>query len=340
MNSPILDLAIVLIFTYLLLSIIASTIYEAFLTVLKARNKMLKHAFSLLFFDDEWRERTSKLLMDSPTIKALKKSDTSFPAYIPASSFTSAIIGLIRNGSTDPINIDTIRARLNDESSIIKGEARIALLNIIDNAENDYDKFLKGLAKFYDDYMDRVSGWFKVKYHKIMFIISVVITLILNVDTIEIAKTLWANPSQLHTAADAASNQFNEMSLNNENQVITKTSSNGQTLSINLVHHIDTTTISPDSAQVLLAQQTKIIASTIDSLNNSVLPLGWKSPADVKETLELKTKLIVKIFGWLLTALAVFMGAPTWFQILSKLVNLRGTGSKPEKSTSTETTNG
>ena len=52
MNSPILDIAIVLVFTYLLLSIIASSAYEIIITKLRARNMMLKEAISKLFFDD------------------------------------------------------------------------------------------------------------------------------------------------------------------------------------------------------------------------------------------------------------------------------------------------
>lgn len=33
-------------------------------------------------------------------------------------------------------------------------------------------------------------------------------------------------------------------------------------------------------------------------------------------------------FGWLITALAIMLGAPFWFDLLSKLISLRGTGSK------------
>jgi hypothetical protein len=33
-------------------------------------------------------------------------------------------------------------------------------------------------------------------------------------------------------------------------------------------------------------------------------------------------------FGWIITALAITLGAPFWFDLLSKLINLRGTGTK------------
>jgi hypothetical protein len=37
--------------------------------------------------------------------------------------------------------------------------------------------------------------------------------------------------------------------------------------------------------------------------------------------------------GWLLMAIAVSLGAPFWFDLLNKLVNLRLAGVKPDKAT-------
>jgi hypothetical protein len=39
------------------------------------------------------------------------------------------------------------------------------------------------------------------------------------------------------------------------------------------------------------------------------------------------------LLGWLITALAVTLGAPFWFDLLSKLIKIRGTGSKIDSST-------
>jgi len=35
------------------------------------------------------------------------------------------------------------------------------------------------------------------------------------------------------------------------------------------------------------------------------------------------------LIGWLISGLAVALGAPFWFDLLNKLVNLRGTGPRP-----------
>jgi hypothetical protein len=36
------------------------------------------------------------------------------------------------------------------------------------------------------------------------------------------------------------------------------------------------------------------------------------------------------IFGWLITALAISLGAPFWFDLLNKFINLRNAGKNPD----------
>lgn len=325
MNSPIIDMAIVLFFTYLLLSVIASTVYEAILTRTRARGEMLLEAFQKLFFDEEWREKTSKLLIESPTINALKPNSDNFPAYIPAKSFSKAIIGLIRNGSTQEINISVLRQLLLDENCSIKGEARLALLNIMDTCNNDYDKFLKELELFYDDYMDRVSGWFKRKYRKVMFIISVVIAVGLNVDSIHIAKSLWNDPQGTAARADEISPYIKS----SDGSTLNVQNKQGKNITVHLIHHTDTSRIGADSAKKLMQLQAETIKKHIDLLSSAEIPMGWNSVEQFYNTFTLEPKLLVRITGWLITAFAIFLGAPTWFDILSKLIDLRGVGKKP-----------
>jgi len=60
------------------------------------------------------------------------------------------------------------------------------------------------------------------------------------------------------------------------------------------------------------------------------LPVGWAhAPATVGAALFL-------FGGWLVTAISVLFGAPFWFDLLQRLVNLRGTGNKPAPATTPE----
>jgi hypothetical protein len=65
------------------------------------------------------------------------------------------------------------------------------------------------------------------------------------------------------------------------------------------------------------------------------LPIGWNSPQKQvtpgSSGTKLLTAILVKILGWLLTAAALTLGAPFWFDLLQKFVNIRGAGGKPRR---------
>ena len=56
------------------------------------------------------------------------------------------------------------------------------------------------------------------------------------------------------------------------------------------------------------------------------LPVGWDSSSP---PLELSREWFIRLVGWLLTATSALFGAPFWFDLLQKIVQLRGTGRKP-----------
>ncbi|MGB0178380.1 MAG: hypothetical protein ACPF9D_14535, partial [Owenweeksia sp.] len=39
---------------------------------------------------------------------------------------------------------------------------------------------------------------------------------------------------------------------------------------------------------------------------------------------------VQKLLGWFVTALAITLGAPFWFDLLKRVINIRNTGNKPE----------
>jgi len=43
------------------------------------------------------------------------------------------------------------------------------------------------------------------------------------------------------------------------------------------------------------------------------------------------------VAGWVVTMVAVSFGAPFWFDLIQKLVNLRSAGPKPDSTTSSST---
>ncbi|MEM9203985.1 MAG: hypothetical protein AAGC53_20275 [Actinomycetota bacterium] len=72
------------------------------------------------------------------------------------------------------------------------------------------------------------------------------------------------------------------------------------------------------------------VAEAVDQLEELKLPIGWDDGVDsVFPDLQPWTWQWSTIGGWLVTALLVMMGAPFWYGLLTKLVALRSSGSKP-----------
>jgi len=55
--------------------------------------------------------------------------------------------------------------------------------------------------------------------------------------------------------------------------------------------------------------------------------LGWRDAGDLKDV----SKWAERIIGWLLTILAVSLGAPFWFDVLNRFMNLRSAGNAPSE---------
>ena len=71
----------------------------------------------------------------------------------------------------------------------------------------------------------------------------------------------------------------------------------------------------------------------VDSVDELKLPLGWgagNAPDDVGDALR-------SIPGWLITVAALSLGAPFWFDLLSRVARLRGSGVPKEPRSQADT---
>ncbi|WP_322754081.1 hypothetical protein [Frankia sp. Cas3] len=230
------------------------------------------------------------------TAAALSDALVASPAATEESRrIAASIVGL---AAAEPVGslLDEV-AKLPADSPL-----RLALTGIVTRAGHDRDRIIAELAEWYDDTMDRLSGWYKRRVQRFLLVYALLLTLALNLDAIALTNALWENRSLRTAAVEAASAQL-----------------------------------------VPTAVGTSPAAGAEDAANRAVnavrdaaalrLPLGWSGldsdrsdprriPGDVGDW-------ALKIFGWLLTALALSLGAPFWFDLLGRLVNMRSTGPKP-----------
>jgi len=89
----------------------------------------------------------------------------------------------------------------------------------------------------------------------------------------------------------------------------------------------------PGPAAQAASNQLKILQqvyNTEASARQKQLDALKNSAAAQQKLVALKQRECASFVGWLITALAISLGSPFWFDILSKIINLRSAGQKPD----------
>jgi len=297
--SSIIEVAIGLIFIFMLLSLVCSSLNEIIAHILKLRSKTLKKGIERLLTDDSIRNE----FYAHPLVKSLcqkKSADANVTAsYIPSRIFATALIDIVasKDSSCDAKDPDKLRAAIEKLKNENK-DLGTALLAILDSAKDNLDQARKHVEDWFDDAMERVTGWYKKTSQWILLGAALVIVSIINVDTIELTTHLWQNPAlrqQLTLAAD---------------QYVKETESQaGQANSADIKAALDE------------------FKERLSDVKQQNIPIGW-SDAKIPKGPDI----FWKVIGLLLTTLAVSLGAPFWFDLLNKVTRLRVSGEVPQKS--------
>ena len=70
---------------------------------------------------------------------------------------------------------------------------RDVLLAHLATADNDFGKLRDNIAKWFDSAMDRVSGGYNRALKRISLLVGLVLVLVVNADTVNVAQSLWTN---------------------------------------------------------------------------------------------------------------------------------------------------
>src|SRR5215472_1640729 len=111
----------------------------------------------------------------------------SLPSYISARSFADAVIDLVvpnAQGQTTMADIQTNLQALPDPF-------KTSLEALVKNANGDVSKFRTSVEQWYDDHMDRVSGWYKRRTATITLVVGAIIVVVLNLNALTIGRTLY-----------------------------------------------------------------------------------------------------------------------------------------------------
>jgi hypothetical protein len=241
------------------------------------------------------------------------------PAYIEKESFSKVVIDLLRGqnaqpGTSDrqPIQNSLDLAKISWGKDVrIERETLSYMKSIWADSQGDTQKFKGILEDWFGEMMNRTTGWYKKCTQVILLIVGLSIAIAFNVDTIKIIKTLQNNPS-IREQVLAQANAFSKAHPKLEGVPITRENDS----EIKDKAKINKQDIQKDINAKLYNQAIHLVNNDISSVNN-VLAIGWTGG------FYKNFDCLTSILGWILTALAISMGAPFWFDLLNKLTQLR-----------------
>ena len=160
----------------------------------------------------------------------------------------------------------------------------------IDDVEEELNQFKKAIEQWFERGMDRAAGVYKRNAKGVAFLIGLLIAIATNADIFHIASRL----SKDSVVREVIVRQANQVQDSDDFQKLDR------------------------------------------ALENISLPIGW-SELNIKQQQEQREKWqvfhgklgkIKQILGWGVSGIAIAMGAPFWFDIMSRIIKVRNTGKK------------
>ncbi len=390
-GSVVLDVAIGMAFVFLLLSLIASVIQELMSAFMQLRAANLERGLRSLFSGDSLGAeldlvnlvydhglirglysipqmdsgvKRSKFnrVMDSVRLSARKWIGISpdkpltidvnpvlLPAYIPSRTFALAMFDILnanKEKGADAMNsiVKTLSAHENKASQ--------ALLALALDAKDDVGQFQGNLERWYNDAMDRVSGWYKRYTQRVLIVVGLLLALVFNVDSIRVARTLWLDRDARQAMVNAAQNYVKE------HPAPAKTASAADQSAASNVQSSQSGAAASDQSGVqtaangpkpedtsLRAKLQQDVQAFDEVTTTTLLPIGWRHPFHFYENYfhsapkDATFTAVRLLAGWIMTALAISFGAPFWFDTLNRFMVVRSTV-KPQEKSKTEAAKG
>lgn len=404
--SSVLDVAIGLIFMYLILSLICTTVNELIATVLKLRARNLSKTITALIDDKDLRKafydhglvsnstvasragaREAKAGQTDEVGSAVKGAqsdaagrarDQDHPSYLDPRSVAMALLdSLDPEHRQNPAQQKTFPSVSDIQQSVEKlpdSNIRDVLLASLSTSQGEITRLRDGLAAWFDTAMDRLSGHYKRQIKWMSLVIGILVAGALNADSLAVGRALWRDgtlrgqmvgsaaqivESLAAERAGGPSPSDNAAPLNNAvpptpapvpagapppDGVAPPDDAAAPAAAPPPVPAGDTGDeavgdTAQSAAEVDREDGSDEVDEKIVDLTNRIaqqqallrpLPIGWpdqQSAASSGSFLWFP----LKVLGLLWTGLALSLGAPFWFDLLQKFMNVRGAGMKPEE---------
>jgi hypothetical protein len=164
------------------------------------------------------------------------------------------------------------------------------------------------IEAWFDQAMDRVSGWYKRKAQVVTVIVAACITIWANADTVGISRKLFLTPAIRQKILQDGTAKSTTLTSDQKADLGAFT---GWSAEFTAFHRLKSGNplAEPDDS-----------FPGMDLIKSPGLFLTW-----------FWAVIPGHLLGWTLTAMAVSLGAPFWFDTLNKFMNIRAAGTAPDE---------
>jgi hypothetical protein len=311
-NSTVLEVVIGLIFVYLLLSVLCTAANEWISAITRRRGEMLRKGIRQLLEGQNIPgkkdgETFLSEFYEHPLIKSIKH-DENHPNYISPRTFTAVVTDILTAATPGVISFGDLETGGKD---LPLGPVKTSVLALVQRSNGDLEKAQNAIEGWFYDSMDRVNGWYKRRTQIWTLLIALLLTLVANADTIHIVRQLGSDPVLRAAVMEEAK---------------VRAQKPRPTISVEYKDEDDPTnpTVTPANEGNQLSDKERDLLGQMLGWHDNVFKNkdgnGWGMNVWFQ-----------RLIGWLLTILALSLGAPFWFDMLNKVMNVRFAGKSPDE---------
>jgi hypothetical protein len=331
--GPVLDVAIGMVFVYFLLALIASGIQELVAGIFTWRGTYLRRALDVILSNEtdvqfgwnihdficahmtwnapdlkpsgsaaqvltETQKAVLAKVQGMPKHPILSGVPNKLPSYIPSRNFAKALLEVLRDGSDSPVfqQVQQTIDKLPD------GDLKKTLTLFAHDAGGNLDAFRRNVEQWFDDAMDRVNGIYSRLSQYFLLIVGLLMAVVLNINTCDIATALWRSPALTQSIVAQAT----------------------QLATTAIAEPCPPAKDGTDKAPECTSAD-KVIADNYARTKSLQIPMGWSKPPSGW------SEWSACVLGMIISASAIGLGAPFWFGLLQNLTNFRNAGPAPKR---------
>ena len=320
-DPKLIEVAISLALIFTAFAVAVSALSEWISSLLRLRSQHVKQGIWNMMLGLTCHDNKDKFqkFYDHPVIQTLKQKPVLLrflkpqsPSRIDAKTFIAVFTNILMpadgQGQKPPLTIDSFRALLESHKETELGK----LLWLVTNgATQDLEAVEESLTRWFDSSMERVGEWYRRTMWIVTFALSVLVAVLFNADAIQMTRTLWADNDARAKIVKMAESQPEFLK-----QAVERAQAAGPQAANPGPAPGQGAAVAQGAAPAPKpGEDLEKVVKLVKTELAPILPIGWESSDEPNYPL--------KVLGLLVSALAIAMGAPFWFSLMTKFLDIR-----------------